>query len=110
MFWAKMALREELGCEEKPLELLSSHPSHESRQKAIDELIPHALKLRESCKVRYLISHRSNLIKILVFPFSRSFFLSLSLCCISLFFKYLFGFGTHVYFSVLVWCLKPYRP
>ncbi|XP_034251682.1 metalloendopeptidase OMA1, mitochondrial-like [Thrips palmi] len=50
VFWAKMALREELGCEEKPLELLSSHPSHESRQKAIDELIPDALKLRESCK------------------------------------------------------------
>lgn len=50
VFWAKMALREELGCEEKPLELLSSHPSHESRQKAIDELIPKALKLRESCR------------------------------------------------------------
>lgn len=32
VFWAKMALREELGCQEKPLELLSSHPSHETRQ------------------------------------------------------------------------------
>ncbi|KAK3909471.1 Metalloendopeptidase OMA1, mitochondrial [Frankliniella fusca] len=49
VFWAKMALREELGCEEAPMEILSSHPSHETRQKAIDELIPNALKLRESC-------------------------------------------------------------
>lgn len=52
VFWAKMALREELGCEEKPLEFLSSHPSHETRQKAIDDLIPDALKLRDYCKVR----------------------------------------------------------
>lgn len=56
VFWAKMALREELGCEEKPLELLSSHPSHETRQKAIDELIPDALKLREACKCGRLSS------------------------------------------------------
>ena len=56
VFWAKMALREELGCEEKPLELLSSHPSHETRQKAIDDLIPEALKLRDLCKCRSLSS------------------------------------------------------
>lgn len=59
MFWAKMALLEELGCQEHPLELLSSHPSNESRSKAIDELIPNAMKLRESCKVNVNFSNVS---------------------------------------------------
>lgn len=51
VFWNKLAFLEEVDYLGTQLELLSTHPSHQKRSTAIDELIPGALKFRELCKV-----------------------------------------------------------
>jgi metalloendopeptidase OMA1, mitochondrial len=56
VFWKKMAFLELLELDLPPgiempkeIEFLLTHPSHESRAKNLDSLLPDAIKLRDSC-------------------------------------------------------------
>ncbi|NXO03859.1 OMA1 Metalloendopeptidase, partial [Rhinopomastus cyanomelas] len=49
VFWQQMELAEALHGQPKLPEWLSTHPSHENRVEHLDQLIPEALKIRESC-------------------------------------------------------------
>ncbi len=56
VLWEKMGMISSVkGMEDINLEFLSTHPSHDKRQKELEELLPAALDLREKCFVSCLL-------------------------------------------------------
>ncbi|KFQ22020.1 hypothetical protein N331_12622, partial [Merops nubicus] len=49
LFWQRMGVVETLERQPRLPEWLSTHPSHENRAEHLDQLMPEALKIRESC-------------------------------------------------------------
>lgn len=49
VFWAKMQVVSEMSSDFEQPEFLSTHPSHETREKHLAALVPDALQMRSSC-------------------------------------------------------------
>lgn len=65
-FWGKMKLRSEDPDIDKELELVSTHPCHETRQQSLTEMLQEAIKIRYECGCERLDSSRDPMKKLAV--------------------------------------------